>query len=92
MSDQAFSAQLSYSMNGFRRNLHNSLADLKATVKQIAVDGGVDEDHLDDLMDSVNDLICQSNSVNCVFIADDENFKDMSDVYLVPICEEEDDE
>lgn len=91
MSDQAFSAQLSYSMNGFRRNLHKSLAELKATVKQIADEQSVDEDQLDDLMDTVNDLICQSNSVNCVSIADDENFKDMSDVYLIPICEEEDD-
>lgn len=91
MSDQAFSAQLSYSMNGFRRNLSESLAELKATVKQIADDERIDDDHLDDLMDTVNDLICQSNSVNCVFIADDENFKDMSDMYLIPICEEEDD-
>lgn len=89
MSDQTFSAQVTYSMNGFRRNLNNSLAELKALVKDIADDQRIDEDHLDDLMDSVNDLICQSNSVNCVSIADDANFSDMSDLYLPPFNDEE---
>jgi len=33
-----------------------------------------------DLIDAVNDIIRHSNVVNCVFIADDPEFADMSDL------------
>ncbi len=92
MSNQEFTGRVTYSMNGFRHNLNNSLAELKALVKQIADDQSIDEDHLDELMDSVNDLICQSNSVNCVYIPDDADFKNMSDLYLPPFNDEEEGE
>ncbi len=75
-----------FSMNGWRRNLSDEVRSLRDTVKQL-----LDEDELDrdELKRVVDEIICMSNSANCLSIPGDELFSDMSDVY-VPILDEED--
>jgi transcription initiation factor TFIID subunit TAF12 len=91
MSDQTktIKGTITYSIDGFRHGLSRSLGELKELVKDIEEDERIDDDHLEELKDLVNDLICQSNSFNCVYIADTKDFSNMSDVYL-PLVDGED--
>ncbi|WP_336273786.1 hypothetical protein [Vreelandella indica] len=41
--------------------------------------------------EAVNNVICKSNCLNCVYTADDPDFSNMSDLE-VPLLEEEEDE
>jgi hypothetical protein len=79
-------SKVSFSMNGWRRNLSEEVRSLRDTVKQLLDDEELDRDELKRVVD---ELICMSNSVNCVSIEGEELFSDMSDVY-VPILDEED--
>jgi transcription initiation factor TFIID subunit TAF12 len=91
MSDQTKTIQVTvtYSIDGFRHRLNRSLSELKELVKDIEDEGHIDHEHLGELKDLVNDLICQSNSFNCVYLADTEDFSNMSDTYL-PLIDGED--
>tara|TARA_R110001606_G_scaffold379922_1_gene540170 strand:- start:722 stop:1003 length:282 start_codon:yes stop_codon:yes gene_type:complete len=91
MSDQSktIKGTMTYSVDGFRHGLKCSLDEIKRLVKDIEEDDRIDDDHLEDLKDLVNDLICQSNSFNCVSCNCIEDFSNMSDVYL-PLIDGED--
>ena len=77
---------ITFSMNGFRRNLHCELKELKEHVISALNDEYVDKE---DLEDSMNQVICSANGLNCVWDPDNENFTNMEDLYLPLIDEEE---
>ncbi|MFQ2114705.1 hypothetical protein ACK334_00155 [Aeromonas veronii] len=79
-------SKVSFSMNGWRRNLSEEVRSLRDTAKQLLNDEELDRDELRRVVD---EIICMSNSVNCVSIEGEELFSDMSYVY-VPILDEED--
>ncbi|MFQ1632644.1 hypothetical protein ACK39T_04460 [Aeromonas veronii] len=79
-------SKVSFSMNGWRRNLSEEVRSLRDTAKQLLNDEELDRDELRRVVD---EIICMSNSVNCVSIEGEELFSDMSDV-CVPILDEED--
>lgn len=79
-------SKVSFSMNGWRRNLSEEVRSLRDTAKQLLDDEELDRDELRRVVD---EIICMSNSVNCVSIEGEELFSDMSDVY-VPILDEKD--
>ncbi len=79
-------SKVSFSMNGWRRNLSEEVRSLRDAAKQLLDDEELDRDELKRVVD---EIICMSNSVNCVSIEGEELFSDMSDVY-VPILDEED--
>lgn len=70
------------SMNGLRRNLSGDVEALRDIVKDVA-----DGDYYDreDLVKAMNDVIRDSNVLNCVYSGDDPDFKDMGDVEVEPI-------
>ncbi|QNF19609.1 hypothetical protein FT688_03005 [Aeromonas hydrophila] len=78
--------KVGFSMNGWRRNLSEEVRSLRDTARQLLNDEEFDRDELRRVVD---EIICMSNSVNCVSIEGEELFSDMSDVY-VPILDEED--
>ncbi|BBR39339.1 hypothetical protein WP3W19E03_18640 [Aeromonas veronii] len=79
-------SKVSFSMNGWRRNLSEEVRSLRDTAKQLLNNEELDRDELRRVVD---EIICMSNSVNCVSIEGEELFSDMSDV-CVPILDEED--
>ncbi len=70
---------ITFSMNGFRRNLSDDVAELRDLVKDVLAGEHYD---FDDLRNAMNQVICSSNSLNCVLVAGDENFTDLSDLEL----------
>lgn len=91
MSDQTEAFTVTYSIDGFRRGLNRNLAELKALILD-SDDGDIYEDLKSDLLDTLNDLINQSNGFNCVSVKEVEGFSDMSELYLAPSNDEEDEE
>ncbi|ANQ23195.1 hypothetical protein BA893_16105 [Vibrio natriegens] len=75
-------------MNGFRRNLHSDLVELKEQVKQVLDDEWFDKEELSMALDKV---ICASNGLNCVWVDGDEHFTNMEDLYL-PLIDEDGEE
>ncbi|WP_336941451.1 hypothetical protein [Vibrio cholerae] len=76
--------KISFSMNGFRRNLHSDLKELKEIVESVINDEWFDKE---DLERAMNEVICQSNCLNCVWLDGDENFKNMEDLELPMVNE-----
>ena len=74
--------EIKFSMDGFRKNLSRNVQELKDVVERI-----INEDHYDneDLVDAVNNIICGSNSLNCVYFSGGKDFTDLSDVCVEPI-------
>lgn len=68
---------MNFSMNGFRRSLSADVSHLRDVAKDI-IDGNHYDD--EDLIDAVNDLICSSNGLNCVYIKDNPDFVQMEDL------------
>lgn len=79
---------ITFSMNGFRRNLHSDIKELKEQVMRVLNDEYIDKDDLAAAMDSV---ICSSNGFNCVWLDGNEDFTNMEDLYL-PLIDEETEE
>ena len=77
--------KIAFSMNGFRRNLSGDVAVLRDLVTDVLAGEYYDPD---DLRDAMNQIICSSNSLNCVFVAGDAGFSDMSDLELELIDEQ----
>lgn len=73
------------SMNGFRRNMSGNVKELREVAERIINDDGYDKQ---DLINAVNQVIQDSNVLNCIYYKDDPDFKDMSDVTLEPLDEE----
>lgn len=66
---------MKFSMNGFRRNLSNNVEELRDIIEKVLSDGFFDEEELKSAM---NEVISNSNVLNCVFVTDDPEFIDMS--------------
>lgn len=76
---------ITFSMNGFRRNLHSDIKELKEQVMLVLQDEYFDKDDLAAAMDNV---ICASNSLNCVSLYGDKDFTLMEELYLPTVDEE----
>lgn len=68
---------MKFSMNGFRKQLSNDVTELRDLVSGVINEEYYDKD---DLIDSVNKLITQSNVINCVYQKDDPDFTDISNI------------
>ncbi|WP_010322994.1 hypothetical protein [Marinobacterium stanieri] len=68
---------MKFSMNGFRRNLSDEVERLRAHVLDVLTDEHVEKDEITDAM---NQIICMSNSLNCVYQKDDPDFTNMRHV------------
>lgn len=69
--------KVTYSINGFRRNLAESLQELRVIIKDVSNDIG--DDDLERMQDAFNELACSSNSFNCVHVDGFDNFDNLSD-------------
>ena len=67
---------ITFSMNGFRRNLISDMDELKSAIEDIFE--SLDADGKEDLIDKFDTVACSINSLICVWIDGDENFSDMS--------------
>ena len=65
------------SMNGLRRNLSGDVNRLKDMVSSVLSGDAYDEE---DLKEAMNEVITQSNVLNCVYHDGDDDFSDMGDV------------
>ncbi|BCE02955.1 hypothetical protein [Marinicellulosiphila megalodicopiae] len=72
--------KVTYSIDGMRRGLSNKLKELKNEVESFIEEYGRRE--YEELADITDDLICQSNSFNCVSVKEIEDFSDMSDLEI----------
>ena len=70
---------MKFSMNGFRRQLSNDVAELRDLVRDCLNDNLLDPD---ELIDAMNQVIQHSNVVNCVYSNDDPDFSDISDIEI----------
>lgn len=70
---------MKFSMNGFRRQLSRDIETLRDEVQRVLSDDFVDKD---DLRIAMNEVITHSNVVNCVYIENDADFNDMSDLEI----------
>lgn len=68
---------MKFSMNGFRRQLSNNVDDLKIITETMLRDEWFDKDSF---VDAVNELITNSNVINCVFDDENPDFSEMSDL------------
>lgn len=78
-------ANVTFSMNGWRRQLSEGVAELRDIVQAIKDDEDYDED---DLVAAMGELICLSNSINCTSIEGIDNFTDMSEIEISHLDEE----
>ena len=69
------------SMNGLRKNLSRDIDTLREIVLLILQDEWYDKD---ELIEAVNDIIQDSNVLNCVN-TDDPEFSDISSIYIEQI-------
>jgi len=68
---------MKFSMNGFRRQLSNNVDDLKTITETMLNDEWFDKDSF---VDAVNELITNSNVINCVYDNENPDFTEMSDL------------
>lgn len=66
------------SMNGLRRNLSNNVANLAEIVICLKEDLGSED--FNELCEAVNNVIQDSNVLNCVFEPDEPEFADLSHI------------
>ena len=78
--------KVNVSMNGFRRNLSESVKGLRDIVQNV-----IDGEHYDNegLIDAMNEVICSSNSLNCIFQEGVKDFSDLSNISIELIDEDE---
>lgn len=69
---------MKFSINGFRRNLSNNVEELRDIVEKALSGDGLDSFEKEDLKRCMNEVISNSNVLNCVFVKDDPEFIDMS--------------
>lgn len=76
---QAEIRTVGYSVNGFRRQLHEGLSELRELLQAV-----INDDYYDkgELIDKFDNLACLSNSFNCVHIESVPDFELMEDVEL----------
>jgi len=66
---------MKFSMNGFRGNLSNNVEELRDIVEKVLSEDFYEDEELKRCM---NEVISNSNVLNCVFVKDDPEFIDMS--------------
>ena len=74
--------KITVSMNGLRRTLTRDLRSLANLMRHLLTTGDYDKE---ELCDALNDVIYTSNTLNCVYNPADENFSDISDVFVEAI-------
>ena len=72
------------SMNGLRRQMTADATKLRNTIECV-VNGDYFE--REELRGELNDLLCHINVLNCIYMNDDPDFSDMSDVEVEHIDE-----
>ncbi|WP_279454094.1 hypothetical protein [Aeromonas veronii] len=77
-------SQIQYNMNGWRHQLSDQVTQLRDIAEAILNDDWFDKDEFKDV---VGELICMSNSVNCVSVPGGSTFSDMSDVEVAHLGE-----
>ena len=73
------------SMNGFRRNLSGNVKELREVTQAIIKDDWYEKE---DLITAVNQVIRDSNVLNCIYYKDDPDFSEMGDVEVELLDEE----
>lgn len=68
------------SMNGLRKNLSKDVAALSDLICDLKEDLG--REQFEELADAMNNVIQDSNVLNCVFNSDDADFSDLSDIEI----------
>ena len=67
-----------FSMNGFRKNLNCDIENLRELIQSVIDDNDFDKE---DLVDAMNQVICHSNTLNCVSIEGNKDFSLMEDLH-----------
>ena len=70
---------MKFSMNGFRRQLHTDLDDLKQILERVMLGKHFDTD---ELAESFNIIVQHSNLLNCVYSDKEDEFSDLSNLHL----------
>ncbi|CCO46693.1 hypothetical protein VIBNISOn1_1840076 [Vibrio nigripulchritudo SOn1] len=69
--------QVHFSMDGFRTQLSDDVKELRDLVDSVVKDEWFEKD---DLTSKMNDVICKSNSVNCISLDGCESFSNLSSI------------
>jgi hypothetical protein len=78
----AGSYSVTFSIDGWRSNLSREIGELRDSIKSAIEDDLHISDIADDLECGINEIICSSNSFNCVSIGFVEGFSPMGEVEL----------
>ena len=70
---------MNFSMDGFRKHLSRDVQDLRDIVEAVVKGESFDNNELIEAMD---DVVSQSNIINCVYKQDDPHFSDLSDLQV----------
>lgn len=73
---------MNVSMDGFRKGLSGNVQNLRAIVERVSVGDHYDND---ELIEAMNDVIQDSNVLNCIYSENDELFSDISHIEVEPI-------
>lgn len=73
---------MNVSMDGFRKGLSGNVQNLRDIVKRVSVDDHYDNE---ELIEAMNDVIQDSNVLNCIYSENDESFNDLGHVEVEPI-------
>ena len=70
---------MKFSMDGFRKQLHVDLDDLKQILERVMLGKNFDTD---ELAESFNIIVQHSNFINCVYSDKEEEFSNLSELRL----------
>ncbi|MGO2075535.1 MAG: hypothetical protein ACTH3B_10305 [Pseudoalteromonas sp.] len=70
--------KVTYSIDGFRRNLARELKELKRDIEHELSENNIE--FPDDIKERFNNLACMSNSFNCVYVDGLDDFGNLSDI------------
>lgn len=73
---------MNVSMDGFRKGLSGNVQTLRDIVERVSVGDHYDND---ELIEAMNDVIQDSNVLNCIYSENDELFSDISHIEVEPI-------
>ena len=79
--------KIKVSGDGMRQNQTNDLNRLREAI--VAILDELYNDDKQELIESFDQVACNQNSFNCIYIDDDENFNDISDHYEVELIGED---
>ncbi len=76
---------MKFSMNGWRKSFSEDAEQLREFALQIVNDDSFDKD---DFIDSVNNIIRHSNTINCVFADGNPDFSNLENIKIPIITDE----